>query len=260
MSSIPRTGHTLWCQSGEVVPSLPWLACLHRSGQPWGSQAGKTAPPSSTVGLHRPGVSLRIQDGETVPHSSKAGLYRVILALGSQVGEAVSLSSTVAQCPIFNIWPPQDLPAGLLLHGLDSKGRTGPGELGQGSCAPSSKAALPMVVQTLSFMTGVPRTEQVLGCQVGEDVPQFSTTGLSRPSQALGTQAWNAHPPFHSWLLQSWSCPWGPGHGSCHPWLASTDLDWPWEYRLLKLSPCLPLLSIQDLDWPLGSCTILFHG
>lgn len=125
MSGIPRTGHTLWCQSGEVVPSLPWLACLHRSGQPWGSQAGKTAPPSSTVGLHRPGVSLRIQDGETVPHSSKAGLYRVILALGSQVGEAVSLSSTVDQCPIFNIWPPRDLPAGLLLYGLDSKGRTG---------------------------------------------------------------------------------------------------------------------------------------
>lgn len=218
MSGIPRTGHTLWCQSGEVVPSLPWLACLHRSGQPWGSQAGKTAPPSSTVGLHRPGVSLRIQDGETVPHSSKAGLYRVILALGSQVGEAVSLSSTVDQCPIFNIWPPRDLPAGLLLHGLDPRAGQ---ELGQGSCAPSSKAALPMVVQTLSFMTGVPRIEQVLECQVGEAVPQFSTTGLSRPSQALGTQAWDAHPP--------------------PPQLASAELVMPLGARSWKLPPMASL-------------------
>lgn len=220
MGGIHRTGHTLWCQSGEIVPSLLWLACLHRSGQPWGSQAGKTAPPSSTVGLHRPGVSLRIQDEETTPLFQGWPLW-VILALGSQVGEAVSLSSTVDQCPIFNIWPPQDLPAGLLLHGLDSKGWTGPGELGQGSYAPPSKTALPMVVQTLSFMTGIPRTEQALECQVGEAVPQFSTTGLSKPSQALGTQAWDAQPPL--------------------PQLASAELVMPLGARSWKLPPMASL-------------------
>lgn len=129
MDGISRTCHTLWCQSWEVVPSLPQLVNA----------------PSSTFCLPRTCQSQ--QDG-------------------------------------------------LLLHGFDSKGWTGPRELGQRSCAPSSKAGLPMVVQTLSFMTGVPRTEQALECQVGEAVPQSSTTGLSRPCQALWTQAGDAHPPL----------------------------------------------------------------
>lgn len=78
-----------------------------------------------------------------------------------------------------------------------------------------------MPVQTLSFMTGIPRTEQALECQVGEVVPQSPITGLSRPSQALRTQAGDAHPPL--------------------PNLASAELVMPLEARSWKLPPMASL-------------------